>query len=69
MGENLGNFHIDFEIDGACGEIYSNESLYLGKKSYFENLESTDKNGDIINDEHIRMKAIPTQCIRYTAKK
>ena len=68
MGEQLGNFHVDFELDGACSEVYSSESLYLGKKSYFENLESTDKNSDIINGEHIRMKAIPTPCIKYTAQ-
>ena len=23
VGENSGNFHDDFDMDGACGEIYS----------------------------------------------
>ena len=68
IGENLGNFHVDFDLDGACSEIYSKESIFLGKKCYIDILESTDKNGDVINGEHIRMKAIPTPCIKYTAK-
>ena len=33
VGEYLGNFHVDFDMDGACGEIYAKESLFLGKKT------------------------------------
>ena len=68
VGEYLCNFHVDFEMDGACSEIYSKESLFLGKKTYIDILESTDKHGNIINSEHIRMRGIPTPCIKYYAK-
>ena len=40
----------------------------LVKKTYIDILESTDKHGNIINSEHIRMRGIPTSCIQYYAK-
>ena len=67
VGEDLGNFHIDFSMDKANSEIYAIESLFLGKKTYIDILESTDKDGKTINSEHIRMKGIPTSCIQYYA--
>ena len=33
-----------------------------------DKLESVDKNDDVINDDHIRMKSVPTSCIKYTSK-
>merc|ERR1711966_213661 len=57
VGEDLGNFHIDFSMDKANSEIYAIESLFLGKKTYIDILESTDKAGNTINSEHVRMKA------------
>ena len=65
VGEDLGNFHIDFSMDKSNSEIYAIESLFLGKKTYIDILESTDKHGNTINSEHIRMKGIPTPCIKY----
>ena len=67
VGEDLGNFHVDFDMDKANSEIYAIESL-LGKKTYIDILESTDKDGKTINSEHIRMKGIPTSCIKYYAE-
>ena len=32
VGEDLGNFHVDFDMYGATSEIYAIESLFLGKK-------------------------------------
>ena len=55
-------------MDGACGEIYAKANLFLGKTTYIDILESTDKDGNTINAEHIRMKGIPTPCIKYYAK-
>ena len=39
VGEDLGNFHIDFSMYKANSEIYAIESLFLGKKhiSIFQN--------------------------------
>ena len=67
VGEALGNFHIDFSMDKSNSEICAVGSLFLGKKTYIYILESTDKDGNAINSEHIRMKGIPTPCIQYYA--
>ena len=67
VGEDLGNFHVDFDMYGATSEIYAVESLFLGTKTYIDISESTDKHGKTINSEHIIMKGIPTSCIQYYA--
>ena len=53
VGEELGNFHVYFDMDGADSEFYAIESLFLGKKTYIDSLESTDKDVKTINSEHI----------------
>ena len=68
MGEELEGFHIDFSMDIANSEICAIESLFLGKKTYIDILESIDKDGRTINSEHIRMKCIPTPRIKYYAE-
>ena len=68
VGDDLGSFHVDFELYGATSEIYAVESLFLGKKTYTDILEPTGKDGKTINSEHIRMKGIPTPCIKYYAE-
>ena len=62
------NFHVGFDLYGATSEIYAVENLFLGKKTYIDILEPTDKDGTTINSEHIRMKGIPTPCIKYYAE-
>ena len=52
----------------GCGEVYAIESLFVCKNNYFEHLESTCKEGNLINGELSRMKGIPTSCIGYYAK-
>ena len=47
-------------MDKSNSEIYAVESLFLGKKTYIDISEPTDKDGMTINSEHIRMKGIPT---------
>ena len=68
VGEDLGNFHIDFSVGKANSEIYAIESLFLGKQTYIYIAESTDKGGMTILSERIRMKGIPTPCIKYYAE-
>ena len=68
VGEDLGNFHVDFDLYGATSELYAIESLFLGKKTYIDILESTDKGGKTTNSPHIRMKGIPAPCIQYYAE-
>ena len=55
-------------MDGADSEIYAIDSYFLGKTTYIDILESTDKDGNTINSEHIIMKGIPTPCIKYYAE-
>ena len=67
VGDGLGNFHVDFSMDGAVTEIYGVESLFLGKETYIDMLESTDTYCNTINSEHIRCRGIPTSCIQFMA--
>ena len=46
VGEDHGNCHVDFSMDSYNSEIYS---LFLGKKTYIDMLESTDKDGMTIH--------------------
>ena len=65
IGSNMGQFHSDFDLDGATSEIYATKSLFLGKKCYLDVLESKNKNGDIINGCHIIMKGISKKAIDH----
>ena len=69
VGEDMGQFHVDFDLPGACGEICAEESLFLGKKCYLDVLGSTDKDGNALTGHHIRMKGVPTSSIRHAAEK
>jgi len=67
-GKQLGQFHIDFDLDGAQSEIYATKSIFLGKKCYIDCLESTDKKGKIIKGYHFRMKGVSNQAIEHCAR-
>jgi hypothetical protein len=69
-GKQLGQFHIDFDMDGAGKgeEIYAVKSIFLGKKSYIDKLESKDEDGNIIHSHHIRLKGITKEGIADQAK-
>ena len=68
IGEDLGQFHSDFDLKG-CENVYANRSIFLGKKCYIDELYGTDeKTGEQKIDYHIRMKGVPTSTIKYTAK-
>jgi len=67
-GKNLGQFHIDFDLDD-CKDVYSEKFIGLGKKSYIDCLVGTDiKTGEIKRGYHIRMKGIPNGSILYYCK-
>ena len=76
-GKQLGQFHIDFNMKDKDGndrqgeneEIYAIQSCFLGKKTYYDKLESKDKDGKIIQSYHIRMKGITPEGINHQAKK
>ena len=67
-GKNLGQFHIDFSLDGCKTEtIKSTKFLALGKKTYVDILEGEDKNGNIVNGYHFRAKGISAKGIQKLA--
>lgn len=68
IGKHLGQFHSDFEIEG-CTNILAKRSIFLGKKSYIDELHGKDKDGNTVIDYHIRMKGIPNSVILHTSKK
>ena len=70
-GKQLGQFHIDFDMKdaGKGEEIYAVQSCFLGKKTYYDKLESKDKDGNTIRSYHIRMKGITKEGIAHQAKK
>lgn len=77
-GQGLEQFHSDFELDGSYineddptqnAEVYAIKSIFLGKKTYMDYLESKDKNGKIIHGFHKRMKGITKEGLEHEAKK
>ena len=61
IGENMGQFHTDFDSDILEGEVLAKRSVFLGKKCYIDELYSKES-GDIV-DYHIRLKGIPNASI------
>ena len=43
-------------------------SYFLGKKDYYDRLQSIDDDDEIIYGDHIRCKGIPTPCVLQKAK-
>jgi len=68
-GTDLEQFHTDFKLKGAKTEIYAKTSIFLGKKSYLDVLESTDENGNTIEGEHVRLKGITEAGLVNSSKK
>ena len=67
IGSDMGQFHSDFDLKGA-DNIVSKKSIYLGKKSYIDVLEGVDKDGNIVNGYHTRMKGISEKSMNHYAK-
>lgn len=64
-GKDLGQFHSDFEMHDEQGEkietkdeVVSKLCIILGKKMYLDVLEAHDKEGNLLNDYHVRMKGV-----------
>ena len=55
-------------MEDACGEISSVESYFISKKVYMDRLESVDRFQKKIQTNHIRMKGIPTSCVKHKSK-
>ena len=58
IGKNLGQFHCDFSSKIIEKNIHSIVGIFLGKKSYYDKLKGLNSDGDIVYDDHIRLKGI-----------
>jgi hypothetical protein len=67
IGKNMGQFHSDFSL-GSCKNVVAIRSYFLGKKCYMDVLQGEDKNGQIQNGFHIRMKGISESAFDDIAK-
>jgi hypothetical protein len=61
IGEDLGQFHSDFELAGAKAKPYSTLFIGLGKKAYLDVLED----GKGSRGFHIRMKGVPEKALLH----
>ena len=68
IGNGLGQFHTDFDLDGSVGDIVADQSVFLGKKCYIDRITAKDENGKDLYDYHIRMKGVNSACIRVKAE-
>lgn len=66
-GKKMGQLHIDFEMHGVKDNktIYGRNAYYLGKKMYIVELVGKNEEGKELVDYHIRMKGVPSDCIKY----
>lgn len=69
IGKDLEQFHTDFDLKGSVGEIIATKSVFLGKKSYLDVLESKNEKGETIKGHHIRLKGITEAGLYYEANK
>jgi hypothetical protein len=58
QGSALGQFHCDFEVEGATISPYAVKSIFLGKKTYYDKVCAGDFTADVY-----RMKGIPGSLI------
>jgi hypothetical protein len=65
IGKEMGQFHSDFSSDKITKNIMAIKSIFLGKKAYMDVLEGENKNGDIVQDYHIRLKGISECAVKY----
>ena len=69
IGKQMGQFHVDFDVKGAdTDNIWAENSIFLGKKSYYDLLETINTDGTKLSDEHIRLKGIPNDSIFHRAE-
>jgi hypothetical protein len=59
IGDELGQFHSDFDLPGSKAKPYSTYFIGLGKKAYLDVLED----GKGTKGFHIRMKGVPEKAL------
>lgn len=63
FGNELGQFNDDLEIRG-CDDVYSHKSIFLGKKSYLDQLRGIKKDtGEVVYSDIVKMYEGASQLI------
>jgi len=68
IGKDMGQFHCDFNSNVIKSDIKAIETIILGPKAYYDLLEGKDENGNLVNDNHIRLKGVDHNTIKETSK-
>ena len=68
IGKDLGQFHDDFKLKGAKGDITAALTLIIGRKSYADLLESVDADGNLIQGGHFKLKGITEEGLHVKSK-
>jgi hypothetical protein len=69
IGKNMGQFHSDFDLEGASKNIHAVNSIFLGKKCYIDELVGEDKENKEVKGFHVRMKGVNLEGINHYTKK
>jgi hypothetical protein len=67
IGEDLGQFHTDFEMKG-CRDVYAIKSIFIDKKIYYDRLRGV-KDGVIVEGDHKRFKGITDEGLMESVNK
>jgi hypothetical protein len=75
IGSDMGQFHSDFNDKFNINDkiikvnnVVSKKLIILGKKSYIDQLEGTDNEGNKYINFHVRLKGIPNEAIKHYIK-
>lgn len=72
-GENLGQFHDDFDLKGGDDsevKTFAKRSIFLGPKSYIDHVVAVDRNCKELKEKyHVRLKGITSEGIEDATKK
>jgi hypothetical protein len=61
-GSELGNFHVDFNLNGKKKNIYAKRSIFLGRKCYIDHLVNSETKEE---GYHLRMKGVSNAAILH----
>lgn len=67
IGKGLGLLSSDFKIKG-CKDVKAVESIFIGKKIYYDKIQGINKKGEIVTKEHYRFKGTPQKALEYHAR-
>lgn len=46
IGDDMGSFHVNFDMDGACGDIYAMDNYFIAKNVCMDIYKSFNEGGE-----------------------